>query len=82
VLVVAHQVVILMFRYVIERMTEADILELDRNNELANCSITSFAAVGRRGADGMHLERFNELIALVETGAPVTVEPDVPVAPR
>jgi broad specificity phosphatase PhoE len=82
VLVVAHQVVILMFRYVIERMSEAEILELDRTNELANCSITSFVAVGRRGADGMRLDRFNELVAVVESGAPVTAEPDVPVAPR
>jgi broad specificity phosphatase PhoE len=82
VMIVAHQVVILMFRYVIERMTEAEILALDRSNELANCSITSFRAVGRRGSRGMRLERFNELVALEETDAPVTAEPDVPVAPR
>jgi broad specificity phosphatase PhoE len=82
VLVVAHQVVVLMFRYVIERMTEAEILTLDRRVELANCSITSFRSVGRRGAGGMRLERFNELVALADADAPVTAEPDVPVAPR
>ena len=50
VLIVAHQVVITMFRYVIEGLTEREILELDRAHELANCSVTSYVSVGRRGA--------------------------------
>jgi broad specificity phosphatase PhoE len=82
VLVVAHQVVITMFRYVIEGLTEREILELDRAHELANCSVTSYASVGRRGARGMRRVRFNEVVALVEADAPITAEPDVPVAPR
>jgi probable phosphoglycerate mutase len=82
VLVVAHQVVILMFCYVIDRMTEAEILDLDRTNELANCSITSYAVAGRGDDSGMQLERFNELVAVVDAGAPVTAEPDAPVASR
>jgi broad specificity phosphatase PhoE len=82
VLVVAHQVVITMFRYVIEELTEHEILELDRAHELANCSVTSYSSVGRRGARGMRRERFNEVVALVEGEAPITAEPDVPVAPR
>ena len=71
-----------MFRYVIEGLTEREILELDRAHELANCSVTSYVSVGRRGARGMRRERFNEIVALVEGDAPVTAEPDVPVAPR
>lgn len=82
VLVVAHQVVITMFRYVIEGLTEHEILELDRAHELANCSVTSYVAHGRRGSRGMRRERFNEVVALVEGHAPLTAEPDVPVAPR
>jgi broad specificity phosphatase PhoE len=82
VLVVAHQVVITMFRYVIEGLTEAEIMEIDRAHELANCSVTSYVSVGRRGAGGMRRERFNEVVAMVENDAPVTAEPDVPVAPR
>src|SRR3954449_3940174 len=42
VFVVAHQVVILMFRYVLERMTEEDILGVDRATEVANCAVTTF----------------------------------------
>jgi broad specificity phosphatase PhoE len=80
VLIVAHQVVIFMFRYVIERMTEAEILALARAHDLANCSITSFVA--DRRVDGMRLTRFNELVAVEDVHAPITAEPDVPVAPR
>jgi broad specificity phosphatase PhoE len=82
VLVVAHQVVITMFRYVIEGLTEAEILAIDRSEELANCSVTSYVSVGRRGAGGMRRESYNEVVALIEGDAPITAEPDVPVAPR
>jgi hypothetical protein len=71
-----------MFRYVIEGLTEAEILAIDRANELANCSVTSYVSVGRRGSRGMRRERFNEVVALIEGDAPITAEPDVPVAPR
>jgi broad specificity phosphatase PhoE len=81
VLVVTHEVVILMFRYVLERLGEAEVLAIGREQELANCSVTSFAAErARRG--GMRLESFNEVAALVDEDAPVTTEPDVPLAPR
>ena len=41
VLLVCHSVVILCFRYLLERMTEEEILEIDRNNEVANWSCAS-----------------------------------------
>jgi broad specificity phosphatase PhoE len=81
VLVVSHQVVIFMFRYVLERLTEQQILAISRERELANCSVTSFE-LPRRGTDGMVLRCFNEVVALEQTGAPITHEPDVPLAPR
>jgi broad specificity phosphatase PhoE len=80
VVIVTHQVVILMFRYVIERLTERQVLDLGSARDIANASLTTF--VRRRGDANMTLECFNEVIALEETGAPVTREPDVPVAPR
>lgn len=83
VLVVAHQVVILMFRYVLEQLTEEQILAIGRGEELANCSITTFVHdPDLRDRGGMRLETFNEAVALEEAGAPVTSEPDAPVAPR
>jgi broad specificity phosphatase PhoE len=80
VLVVAHQVVILMFRYALERLTERDILAVDAQGELVNCSVTRFVADA--GSPHMRLELFNSAIALDASRAPVTREPDVPVAPR
>lgn len=76
VVIVAHQVVVYMFRYVLERMTEPEVLAASRSEELANCSITSYSqhTVGR--SSGMQLERFNETVALNEEGTPATAEPD------
>ncbi|MCW2725571.1 MAG: histidine phosphatase family protein [Frankiales bacterium] len=78
VLIVAHQVVVLLSRYVLEHLTEKDVLAIDRLGDVANGSITSY-----RQHDGhLELERFNEIGHLAEHAAPVTAEPDVPVAPR
>ena len=82
VLIVTHEVVIFVFRYVLERLTEPALLELSRHHELANCSMTRFVAPRARGVDGMKLDAFNETYPLRESGAPITAEPDVPVAPR
>ena len=83
VLIVTHQVVVLMFRYLLENLTEAEVLAIDRQQELANCSVTSYewdASAGKQGA--LVLRRFNHVGPLEEAGAPVTTEPDVPVAPK
>ncbi|HVE74662.1 MAG TPA: histidine phosphatase family protein [Mycobacteriales bacterium] len=79
VLIVAHQVVVLLVRCVVERLTEAEILAIDAAGDVANCSVTSY----RRGPDGLLvLQQYNEVTALVEQDEPVTSEPDVPAAPR
>lgn len=78
-LVVTHQVAILVFRYLLERLTEAEILEIDRTSPIANCSVTVYDFDPDRGPHGgMALRMFNE----VPPGEPVTKEPDAPVAPR
>lgn len=43
VLVVSHEAVLHLFRYIVERMTEEAILEIDRAADIANCSITSYS---------------------------------------
>jgi probable phosphoglycerate mutase len=78
VLIVAHQVVVLLSRYVLEHLTEKDVLAIDRLGDVANGSITSY----RQHDGNLELERFNEIGHLAEHAAPVTAEPDVPVAPR
>ena len=83
VLVVGHQVVVHCFRYLIERMTEEQILAIDRMHNLANCSVTSYEfdpTLGKRGK--MALRLFNFVAPLEEAGAPITREPDIPVAPK
>jgi len=81
VLVVAHQVVILMFRYALEHLTERDILAIDAQGELLNCSVTRYTADGTSPPQ-MTLDCYNSSVALDASRAPITREPDVPVAPR
>ena len=40
VLIVANEVVVLCMRYLLERMTEQRILEIDAAGDVANCSVT------------------------------------------
>ncbi|MEY2454730.1 MAG: 2,3-bisphosphoglycerate-dependent phosphoglycerate mutase [Acidimicrobiaceae bacterium] len=77
--VVSHEVVVLQFCYVIERMTEKEILATASEHQLANCSVTSFAADRRRRTSAMRLLQFGEVTSDDEH-APVTNEPDVSVA--
>ena len=80
VLIVCHSVVVLCFRYLLERMTEEEILAIDRTNEVANCSVTSYAFdpnLGKRGR--LALRQFNFVAPLEEAGEPVTREQDAKV---
>jgi hypothetical protein len=67
-------VVIYVFRYVLERLGEAELLRLNRDNELANCSVTTYARVD----EVLQLVAFDVRPEIV----PETVETDVPRAPR
>lgn len=83
VLIVGHQVTVNCFRYLLERMDEARILEADRAGDVPNCSVTSYAfdpALGRRGKLAPRLLNF--VAPLEDTATPVTAEPDVPAAPK
>lgn len=83
VLIVSHQVVVNCFRYLIERMTEEQILAADRAEEIANCSVASYEfdpTLGRHGKLAPCL--FNFVAPLEDAGEPVTSKKDVPVAPK
>ena len=83
VLIVAHSVVVLCFRYLLERMTEEQILEIDRATDVANCSVTAYAYDPKVGKNGkLVLDQYNFVAPLEREGAPVTTEKDVPVAPK
>jgi len=83
VVIVAHQVVVLCFRYLFEHLDEATILGIDREGDVANCSTTVYRhdpSLGEHG--GMSLVWYNRADAIVEAGETVTRESDVPVAPK
>ena len=77
VLIICHSVVVLCFRYLLERMTEQEILAIDRTDEVANCSVTAYEfdpTLGRRGKLALRL--YNFVAPLEEAGEPVTRAPD------
>ncbi|MBI3730208.1 MAG: histidine phosphatase family protein [Burkholderiales bacterium] len=83
VLIVAHQVIVNCFRYLMERMDEEAILTIDRGGDVPNCGITEYrfdTAAGKNGK--LVLVQANFVAPLIETGTPVTSNPDVPVAPK
>lgn len=83
VLVVAHEIVVLCMRYLIERMTEQEILTIDGAGDVANCSVTEYEYEhDGQGRPGMALRCYNHVAPLEEEGARVTDEPDAPAAPR
>jgi 2,3-bisphosphoglycerate-dependent phosphoglycerate mutase len=83
VLVVAHQVVVLCFRYLIEELDEREILAIDAKGDVANCAVTEYAFDPERGPSGkLALKRYNFVAPLRREGTPVTSEPDAPVAAR
>jgi probable phosphoglycerate mutase len=84
VLIVAHQVVVLCLRYLLEDMTEEAILAIDRERDVANCGLTEYArnAPTQGEAVALTLRRYNFVAPLIEAGAPVTAAPDAPAAPR
>lgn len=84
VMIVAHQVVVLCLRYIIEGLTEEEILAIDRENDVANCSITEYRwLAGADGSDGgMELVRYNVTAPMEAEDTPVTREPDPIVGAR
>ncbi len=92
VLIVAHQVVVLCLRYLIEELTEADILNIDAEDDVANCGVTEYMldeSVGSRKVNAapgpgptLRLVKYNFVAPLEAEGTPVTASPDTPVAPR
>src|SRR3954447_17488567 len=83
VLIVSHQVVVLCLRYLLENMTEEEILAIDRQGDVANCSVTEYRLDRDCGPNGeLKLFRYNHTAPLERAGAPVTSEPDAAVAAR
>ncbi len=79
VVVICHGVVVLCFRYLLERLSEDEILAIDGLHQVANCSVTTYRRVaGSRAPAGLDLEAFNVTAPLDEAGEAVTRRPDAP----
>jgi len=78
ILIVSHQVVVLCLRYVLEGLSEKEILEIDRAGDVANCSVTDF----QRTDDGMQPQAYNFVAPMREAGEAVTTRPDAPIESR
>jgi broad specificity phosphatase PhoE len=80
VLIVAHQVVVNCFRYLLERLDENEILSIDRQADVPNCSVTAYEFDPLAGKNGKLVLQYANLIApMRERDTPVTREPDTPV---
>jgi broad specificity phosphatase PhoE len=83
VLIVAHQVIVLCFRYLLEEMDEQRILAIDSEKDVANCGVTAYELDGdAQGRRQMALRVYNFVAPLEEAGEIVTKRPDSVVAPR
>jgi probable phosphoglycerate mutase len=81
VLVVTHQVLVLCFRYVLENLSESQILAIDAQKDVANCSVTTYALEAGEGPEGatLALHRYNDCEPIAGAGEPVTAAQDPPV---
>lgn len=83
VMIVAHQVVVLCLRYVLEGLSEEEILAIDKAGDVGNCAVTEYRFNPAAGKDGtLELAAYNVTAPLVEDRTPVTAEPDAMVAAR
>ncbi|MEJ7935598.1 histidine phosphatase family protein [Sphingobium sp. AN558] len=83
VIIFAHQVVVLCLRYVLENLDEEQILAIDREGDVANCSVTEYRfdpSAGRRG--NLLLTRYNATAPVSRQAVPVTAAADQPVVAR
>jgi broad specificity phosphatase PhoE len=84
VIIVAHEVVVLCLRYLLEDLDEQRILAIDAEGDVANCAVTDYvlgpSESGKAGS--LVLQSYNRTYPVEQQGAPVTSAPDATVAPR
>jgi broad specificity phosphatase PhoE len=78
VLIVCHQVVVLCIRYILEELSEADILAIDKQADILNCGICAFDfEPNHLSLCVPKLVLWNHGAPLEEQGTPKTAEPEV-----
>jgi len=69
--VFTHEAVIMSFRYVVESLTEKELLDIAKSTALPNCSVTSY----RADDAGLQLVTFADAEHVDQSAAPTTTEP-------
>lgn len=69
-MLVCHDAVIFLFRYILEGLSEREILDIAATSSVLNASLTRFVRPG--GLGPWALESFNVADHLVSGGVPVT----------
>lgn len=83
VMIVAHQVVVLCLRYILETLDEEAILAIDTEGDVANCSITEYRFDPQAGKSGkLVLARYNYTVPVEDDAVPVTEAKDAPAGAR
>ena len=80
VVIVSHQVVVNCFRYLLENLDEATILQIDRDADVPNCGITEYRL--NVSAHAMKRTQTNLVLPLKAAGTPVTTAKDQPAGPK
>lgn len=82
VLIVAHQVIVNCFRYLLECLDEREILDIDRQADVPNCSVTEYG-IDRVDEDSRFgLRQANFVPPPLAAAAAVTTAPDQPTGPK
>lgn len=76
IVITCHQVTVLCLRYLLEQLSEKQLLAIDAEGEIANCSVTEYVLSDKANvaAQDMVLSRYNDVTPLTEAGADVTAE--------
>ena len=78
VLVVCHQVVVLCIRYILEELTEGQILAIDKQAQMLNCGICAFDfEPGHGGICVPKLSLWNYGAPMEAEGTEQTAEPEM-----
>ncbi|MBW6439517.1 histidine phosphatase family protein [Actinoplanes hulinensis] len=77
VVLLAHEATVLMVRYLAERLSEAELMEIAHGATIANCSVSTWARTG----DRLEPVLFNSVEHLRHHGAPPTRQEDVNAEP-
>jgi broad specificity phosphatase PhoE len=81
--IVAHQVVVLCLRYILENLDEETVLAIDAEGDVANCSVTEYSFDPDAGRTGcLKLARYNSTVPVENHAVPITDAADPPVAAR